>query len=80
MGNLSILYRKIPELKPYPRNARTHARKQVKQIAAAIREFGFTNPVLLDESNQIIAGHGRVGPGRQTVGTCRGPNRPDCPP
>jgi hypothetical protein len=60
MGNLSIIYRKISELKPYPRNARTHSRKQVKQIAAAIGEFGFTNSVLIDESDQIIAGHGRV--------------------
>src|SRR6266404_8421600 len=60
MGNLSIIYRKISELKPYLRNARTHSRKQVRQIAAAITEFGFTNPVLVDESDQIIAGHGRV--------------------
>src|SRR3979409_1434388 len=60
MGNLSIVYRKSSELKPYLRNARTHSRKQVKQIAAAIGEFGFTNPVLVDESDQIIAGHGRV--------------------
>src|ERR1035437_5882912 len=60
MGNLSIIYRKMSELKPYPRNARTHKRKQVNQIAAAIQEFGFTNPVLIDESDQIIAGHGRV--------------------
>ena len=60
MGNLSIIYRKISELKPYPRNARTHSRKQVKQIAAAIMGFGFTNPVLIDESDQLIAGHGRV--------------------
>jgi len=60
MGKLSIVYRKISELKPYPRNARTHSRKQVNQIAAAITGFGFTNPVLVDESGQIIAGHGRV--------------------
>src|SRR6266516_4282849 len=60
MGKLSIIYRKISELKPYPRNARTHSRKQIKQIAAAIMGFGFTNPVLIDESDQIIAGHGRV--------------------
>jgi DNA modification methylase len=60
MGNLSIIYRKISELKPYPRNARTHSRKQIKQIAAAIQEFGFTNSVLIDENDQIIAGHGRV--------------------
>ena len=60
MGTLVLAYRKISELKAYPRNARTHSRKQVKQIAAAIQEFGFTNPVLIDESDQIIAGHGRV--------------------
>jgi hypothetical protein len=65
MGNLSIIYRKTFDLKPYPRNARTHSRKQVKQIAAAIGEFGFTNPVLTDESDQIIAGHGRVQAAKQ---------------
>lgn len=47
-------------LKPYPRNARTHSKKQVKQIAASIKRFSFTNPVLIDEADQIIAGHGRV--------------------
>src|SRR5258707_7833204 len=57
---LAITYRAVSDLKPYPRNARTHSRKQVKQIAAAVKEFGFTNPVLIDESDQIIAGHGRV--------------------
>jgi DNA modification methylase len=57
---LAITYRAVADLKPYPRNARTHSRKQVKQIAAAIKEFGFTNPVLIDENDQIIAGHGRV--------------------
>jgi DNA modification methylase len=57
---LAITYRAVADLKPYARNARTHSRKQIKQIAAAIKEFGFTNPVLIDESDQIIAGHGRV--------------------
>ena len=57
---MAITYRAVTELKPYPRNARTDSRKQVKQIAAAIREFGFMNPVLIDEHDQIIAGHGRV--------------------
>jgi DNA modification methylase len=57
---LAITYRAVADLKPYQRNARTHSRKQVKQIAAAIKEFGFTNPVLIDENDQIIAGHGRV--------------------
>ena len=47
-------------LKPWPGNARTHSKKQVRQIADSIRTFGFTNPVLIDESNMILAGHGRV--------------------
>src|SRR3977135_419588 len=59
MGNLSIIYQNISELKPYASNARTHTRKQTQQIAAAIQEFGFTNPVLIDENGEIIAGHGR---------------------
>lgn len=45
---------------PYARNARTHSEQQVRQVAASIREFGFTNPVLIDEEDGIIAGHGRV--------------------
>jgi ParB-like chromosome segregation protein Spo0J len=45
---------------PYARNSRTHTDEQVAQIAASIREFGWTNPVLLDEQDGIIAGHGRV--------------------
>src|SRR3954471_9809671 len=48
------------ELRPYARNARSHSGKQLRQIAASIERFGFTNPVLIDETNQIIAGHGRV--------------------
>ncbi len=48
------------QLKPYPRNARTHSKKQIRQIARSIERFGFTNPVLIDEGDQIIAGHGRV--------------------
>ncbi len=47
-------------LRPYPRNARTHSPKQIEQIAASIREFGFNNPVLIDRHAEIIAGHGRV--------------------
>ncbi len=50
----------ISALKPYPRNARTHSRRQIKKIAASIERFDFVNPVLIDENNQIIAGHGRV--------------------
>lgn len=45
---------------PYAANSRTHSQEQVAQIAASIKEFGFTNPVLTDGDNGIIAGHGRV--------------------
>ena len=51
---------KIADLKPYERNARTHSAEQVEQIARSIEEFGFLNPVLIDEEKNIIAGHGRV--------------------
>lgn len=50
----------LSTLTPYVRNSRTHSPQQVKQIAASIREFGFTNPILIDEDGTIIAGHGRV--------------------
>src|SRR6516162_7766173 len=50
----------VCELRPHPNNARTHSRKQVKQIAKSIEKFGFCNPVLVDDAKQIIAGHGRV--------------------
>lgn len=50
----------IDALIPYARNSRTHSGEQVAQIAASIREFGFTNPVLIDADGGIIAGHGRV--------------------
>lgn len=51
-------------LKPNPRNARTHSRKQVKQISESIREFGFTNPLLIDNENMVLAGHGRLSAAR----------------
>ena len=57
---LSIEPLPIGALKPYPRNARTHSKKQIRQIADSIRRFGFTNPVLVDADGGIIAGHGRV--------------------
>lgn len=50
----------VSDLIPYARNARTHSDEQVAQIAASIREFGFTNPVITDGANGIIAGHGRI--------------------
>jgi len=55
-----IVLRSVESLIPYARNARTHSDAQVAQIAASIREFGFTNPVLVDGENGIVAGHGRV--------------------
>lgn len=57
---LKIEYRSTDELIPYALNSRTHDDIQVSQIAGSIKEFGFTNPVLIDESGTIIAGHGRV--------------------
>ena len=50
----------IEKLIPYARNSRTHSDQQIAQVAASIREFGFTNPVLIDSEDGIIAGHGRV--------------------
>ena len=50
----------LDRLIPYARNSRTHSDAQVAQVAASIREFGFTNPVLIDAEDGIIAGHGRV--------------------
>ena len=57
---LTIDYRKTGELIPYINNSRTHSDQQVQQVAASIKEFGFTNPILIDEDSGIIAGHGRL--------------------
>jgi ParB family transcriptional regulator, chromosome partitioning protein len=57
---LTIDYRKAGELIPYINNSRTHSDQQVQQVAASIKEFGFTNPILIDEDSGIIAGHGRL--------------------
>jgi len=59
-GGLALTYCPIEALIPYARNARTHSPAQVALIAGSIREYGFTNPVLVDGANGIIAGHGRV--------------------
>jgi DNA modification methylase len=50
----------IDQIKPHPRNARTHSKKQIRQIAASMRAVGFAAPVLIDENNMLIAGHGRL--------------------
>lgn len=57
---MNIIYKKTKDLIPYVNNSRTHSEEQIKQICASINEFGFTNPVLIDEKDMIIAGHGRV--------------------
>ena len=58
--HLHLDYRPAASLIPYARNARTHSDSQVAQIAASIREFGFTTPLLVDGENGIIAGYGRL--------------------
>mgnify|MGYP003649426159 FL=1 len=57
---LSIEYRATGEIIPYINNSRTHSEQQVQQVAASIKEFGFTNPILIDQDGGIIAGHGRL--------------------
>lgn len=57
---LAVTYRPTDVLEPYARNSRTHSERQVEQIAASITEFGFTQPILVDGKNGIIAGHGRL--------------------
>ncbi|MBF0561723.1 MAG: ParB N-terminal domain-containing protein [Alphaproteobacteria bacterium] len=58
--SLIVEYRPASSLHPARRNARSHSKKQIQQIAASIREFGFVNPVLVDDQGRIVAGHGRV--------------------
>lgn len=58
--DLTLEHIAVDDLIPYALNSRTHSDEQVNQIAASIKEFGFTNPVLIDEDGGIIAGHGRV--------------------
>jgi ParB-like chromosome segregation protein Spo0J len=72
---MKIEYTSVRELRPQPNNARTHSKKQIREIANSIAKFGFCNPVLVDDSKQIIAGHGRVEAakllGIDVVPTCR---------
>lgn len=62
---LKVTYRRIEDLIPYARNARTHSDDQVARIAGSIKEFGWTNPILVDGENGIIAGHGRLAAARK---------------
>lgn len=64
MSELKIEYINIGELKGYERNSRTHSEEQIQQIKDSILAFGFTNPLLIDEQNMIIAGHGRIEAGK----------------
>jgi len=65
----------LRELRPHPNNARTHSKKQIRQIAKSIKKFGFCNPILVDDAKQIIARHGRWEAGKllglDAVPTCR---------
>ncbi|MEA2876748.1 MAG: hypothetical protein QOF14_1944 [Hyphomicrobiales bacterium] len=72
MNSLSIEYQPVSALKPRASNPRTHSKKQIGQIAKAIRRFGFTNPVLVDDANGIVAGHGRIEAAR-TIGLAEVP-------
>jgi DNA modification methylase len=60
MNKIEIRYKKVEDLIPYVNNSRTHSDDQVSQIASSMKEFGWTNPILLDGKNGIIAGHGRL--------------------
>ena len=57
---MKITEKNVTGLIPYANNSRTHSDEQVAQIAASIKEFGWTNPILIDDQNSIIAGHGRL--------------------
>lgn len=58
--NLEIEYLKPEEIIPYANNSRTHSITQIQQVASSIKEFGFNNPILIDENKVVIAGHGRL--------------------
>lgn len=60
MQELNIVYKNIKELKPYKKNAKKHPKEQVERIANSIKEFGFTQPVIIDKNNCVVAGHGRI--------------------
>jgi hypothetical protein len=60
LNEFTVLLAKVADLVPYAQNSRIHSDTQIAQIAASIDEFGWTNPILINESNGIIAGHGRV--------------------
>jgi len=60
ISNLEVVYQETAEIIPYVNNPREHSEEQITHLASSIREFGFTNPILIDENNTVIAGHGRL--------------------
>lgn len=60
MQEMNVVYKNIKELKPYKKNAKKHPKEQVERIANSIKEFGFTQPVIIDSNNCVVAGHGRI--------------------
>ncbi len=74
MAALKVTYKDPHQLKPRARNPRTHTAKQIKQIAASIKEFGFISPILIDGADGIIAGHGRA-EAAKLIGNERRPHR-----
>src|SRR6202045_2885518 len=60
MSNLAVQCLSPERLRPYPGNARSHSRKQIKLIANSIKRFGFTNPILVTDDFEVVAGHGRL--------------------
>lgn len=62
---MKIVYKNIDDLIPYVNNTRTHTEEQINQVASSIKEFGFTNPVLIDSDGGIIAGHCRTLAGKK---------------
>lgn len=65
LSDLTVIYQPVSALKASSRNARTHSKHQIRQIAESIKAFGFTNPILIDRTNTIVAGHGRVEAAKQ---------------
>ena len=57
---MNIVYKSLKTLKPYKKNAKKHNKEQVERIANSIKEFGFTQPVIVDKNNCVVAGHGRI--------------------
>ncbi len=65
INGLTIVYPNVSELVPHTTNARTHSAKQIAQIARSIETFGWTNPIVIDEDGNVLAGHGRLAASRE---------------